>query len=462
MASLDDVTAAAAAYGKTISDNANAQIISLQNQLATATADDATDTATIASLNAQIIDLKAKLAAATGAPPVVIPPVDPPVTPPVDTTPISSLPKIPWHGGPAYYSKFAKANASQWVDPNFFPISVFFGKPSHVDQLKAVGVNTYMGAEHDGSPISMITDKGTYVLAQTEWSSSEIGSDPKVVGWHSSDEIEMNESYGNDAGRIAANTKNSASIRAKNDGRFVQANFGNGVLETYWASGTMPKYITQVDLSSVDKYAYTSPAVDFELNRSPFSATKKNAASAGAYGWLQDQMEKFASPAGSKPNWVFVETAKPFLTESGAKVITPDQIEGAVWSSIIHGASGIAYFQHSNDGTGTYSLITGPQANRDRVKMVNAQVQKLASVLNTQSYAWNFGAGLETMLKTSAGAVYIFAMTDGSAGSKAFTLPGGLTGSVTVVDENRTIPIVGGKFTDSFAAEFTKHIYKIG
>jgi hypothetical protein len=33
---------------------------------------------------------------------------------------------------------------------------------------------------------------------------------------------------------------------------------------------------------------------------------------------------------------------RPFLTDSGARIITPDQIEGAVWSAIIHEARGLA------------------------------------------------------------------------------------------------------------------------
>ena len=51
---------------------------------------------------------------------------------------------------------------------------------------------------------------------------------------------------------------------------------------------------------------------------------------------------------------------------------------------------------------------------------------------------------------------------DGTTGSKTFTLPAGVTGSqVEVLNENRTIQVQGGKFTDSFANEYTHHVYKI-
>jgi hypothetical protein len=52
-------------------------------------------------------------------------------------------------------------------------------------------------------------------------------------------------------------------------------------------------------------------------------------------------------------------------------------------------------------------------------------------------------------------------MTDGSTGSRTFTLPAGLTGNVEVVGEGRTIAVADGSFTDSFASEFTHHIYRI-
>jgi hypothetical protein len=49
-----------------------------------------------------------------------------------------------------------------------------------------------------------------------------------------------------------------------------------------------------------------------------------------------------------------------------------------------------------------------------------------------------------------------------STGSKTFTLPAGVTAtSVTVVGEDRTIPVSSGKFTDGFAAEYSHHVYKI-
>lgn len=395
-------------------------------------------------------------------------PIPTPTLPSSDTK--LDLPTEAWWGGPGYYSKFAKANAAGWDEPTFFPISVFFGKPGHAASLASIGVNTYMGAEHDGSPMSMITNQGISVLAQSEWTPAEVGSNTRVVGWHVSDECDMGYSGctpdwsrdNGEYGRLDVQRGYVEKFRALNDGRFLQANFGNGVLGTWWAPNTMDDHVSLVDMTSVDKYAYTSPHVQDLFRDSSFWPAGKNPASAGAYGWQQDRMETFASPVAAKPNWIFVETAKPYLTEGGATSITGNQIEGAVWNGIIHGAAGIAYFQHNNDGFGNYSLVECSKELRTKVANINAQVKSLAPVINTPSYVWRFGAGLETNLKTLDGTAYIFAMTDGGTGSRTFTLPEGISGTkIQVIDENRTINVVNGVFTDNFASENDHHIYKL-
>lgn len=388
-------------------------------------------------------------------------------------TALLNLPRVPWDGGPAYYSQFPIANAAGWDDPSFFPISVFFGKPSHATALKNVGINTYMGAEHDGSPISMMTGQGMYVLAQSEWTRAEVGNDGRVVGWHVSDECDMGYSgctpdWNNDNGeygRLDVQKKYVSALRAYNDGRFLQANFGNGILRTWWAQNTMDDHVKLVDLTSADKYTYTSPHVWDITQISPDWPQGATVSTAASYGWQHDQMMRFQEAGKIRPNWVFVETARPYLTEAGALTIKPEQMEGAVWSGIIHGARGIAYFQHNNDGQcGTYSLVDCSQALKDKATTVHAKIRSLAPVLNTQSYQYNFNNGTDTMLKAHNGSAYIFAGIGlkQSTGSKTFKLPAGVNGTtVTVVGEGRTLTVSNGSFTDTFANEYTHHVYQI-
>ena len=378
-----------------------------------------------------------------------------------------SLPRIPWEGGPTYYKKFAKADAAGWTDPTFFPITVFLGKPAHAPVLKALGINTYEGMEHDGSAITTVTGQGMYVIAQDEWTTNEIGTDGNVVAWLASDECDMGLGCtgGDENANLADQKSKVATIRGYNDGRFAFANYGNGLLHTYWAINTMGGLMQVVDVASADKYFYTSPHIWGITPDSPFWPNAAKVASSGSYGWYVDQMKRYQDPANRHPNWMFVEVGRPYLTEAGALVIQPEQIEGAVWSSITHEAHGIAYFQHSNDPTcGGYALIDCDQVRKDKVKAIDAQIKSLASIINTQSYEYDFGAGVDTMLKTSEGFAYIFTSVGlkQTTGPKTFKLPPGISGAtVTVVDENRTIAVANGSFDDSFAAEYTHHIYKI-
>ncbi|MEU7003433.1 hypothetical protein [Nonomuraea sp. NPDC046570] len=81
---------------------------------------------------------------------------------------------------------------------------------------------------------------------------------------------------------------------------------------------------------------------------------------------------------------------------------------------------------------------------------MNQQIHRLAPVLNTQSYAFDFGKGLETMLKGRDGVFYVFAMIErgNEPGNRSLTLPPELAsaGEVEVLFENRVIPVEHGRF----------------
>lgn len=418
---------------------------------------------------------------------------------------IPGLSRIPWEGGSAYWSQFSKANAGGWTDPNFFPIAVFYGKadPTHVSALKDAGINIYAPVEHSPSifPLTNITNAGLFAIpGSTEWSTAEVGSNPKAVGWFLSDECEMITPNcpgyeGGEGEQVAWQLQQAEATRVRNfnDGRFQLSNFGNGILRTYWASTTMSQQVQLMDVASADKYTYTSPDVAGIIDGfhdAPDWPNGVPVARAYSYGWQADQMRRFQNQSELHPVWTFVETAKPYLTESGSTSIQPAQISGAVWSALIHEARGIYYFQHNNSSTGctaNYSIVECP-AIQAAVKAVNAQVKSLAPVLNTQSYynstrtvngytyyQYSFGNGTDTMLKSYNGSAYIFAglgmrcantsCTSGavdSTGSKTFTLPTGVNGTtVEVVGEGRTLQVTNRTFSDSFATEYSTHVYKV-
>lgn len=403
-----------------------------------------------------------------------------------------NLPLIDWEGGPDYWTvaqegtKMTKAEASGWSDPSFFPIATWLSPAENAAELMDIGINTMVGIDAGGghSPPSAATAVGMFVIPQSnEWTPLQIGTDPKCVGWHVWDEPELYTT-------VAAYTSDVNAIRALADGRFVHTNFAQSILNTFWWFGEVADGWAVPDLGSVDHYYYTAqnvrenttdpPADDWPLAVGNDALAQK----AATYGWAVDRM-RFWGGATTKPYWNYVETQMPFLSDENGEIdiILYAQIRGAVWTSIVHEARGILYFQQNGfyDATGApttdpntglapntalFSLLDGDAALIAYVTALNAQITSLAPVLNTQSFEFDFNAtGIDTMLKGKDGYAYIFTCLalGGTTGSKTFTLTGsGITGTtVEVVDEARSLSVTGGQFTDSFANEYSQHIYKI-
>lgn len=377
----------------------------------------------------------------------------------------SNLGAVPWEGGPEYWRRYPKAEAAGWTNPGFFPVGVFFGRPAHAKQLKALGINIFQAVEHN-APLAAATAEGMFCIVQDEFSSAEIGVDPLAVGLLAYDECDMGLGCGGQTTQESlANMRAQVNaLRSRNDGRFINANYSKGVLETFWARGTMRDFMSVVDCASVDNYAYTSPDTAAAIAASPHWPAGVPVARSATYGWLVERMRAFQAYPGSQPNWMLVETAMPYLTDKGASTITPEQIEGACWSAIAHEARGIVFFQHNNDGiNGNYSLVESPLERRERIHAIIQGIHTMAPVLNTQSYAWDFGPDTDTMLKIHDGAAYIFASNALGVEPDAhkLSLPPSLpAANIEVVGENRTVQVNNSAFTDSFAFEYSHHIYK--
>ena len=116
----------------------------------------------------------------------------------------------------------------------------------------------------------------------------------------------------------------------------------------------------------------------------------------------------------------------------------------------------------------------------DQVQETDALIKQLAPVLNSP-FALNYVTvnsggytypiadttlgGIEVMAKDYNGQFYIFADTRDSETQTnihaTFTIADKNALSVTVVNENRTIPVVNGVFSDTFANGATVHIYQV-
>ena len=137
-----------------------------------------------------------------------------------------------------------------------------------------------------------------------------------------------------------------------------------------------------------------------------------------------------------------------------------------MWHKFIAGARGIVYFTHSFRGPcgGDHNVLrTNCEGTRPAVLALNQQIKSLAPVLNSQ-FADGYAAGPSSVRvmskRTGSGEFYVFAASAQRAGQQvAISVKSGTT--ATVVGESRTVPIVNGNISDSFADNNAVHIYKI-
>ncbi|WP_244224524.1 DUF4082 domain-containing protein [Corallococcus sicarius] len=407
-----------------------------------------------------------------------------------------SLPRVPWEGGPPFYAAYPAMAGTPWLTEDFFPIAywgAYTDTESRIITDKAHGINSFLETyAGNASSAGWMRKHGIWNLAGS-------GAGGEAVGATFPDEADMwagpgwDPWTGNYAGydvclpddprRCGFTVYNTEYQRLNNPSAFIYANVGKGAL-MWWgdrdreialngAAGPDSRANWRLGMVTGDIYFYTDGNIGAEaVNWFGIPASEVRRAS--NYGEVLMKNLRTASGAGNNGN---PRSALGVVVELGGQatgsVINANQVEGAVWSTLIHEARVVAYFSHAfSDTTANPSSSdvlndTRPayQATRDRVKAINAKVQSLARVLNTQSYAWQFNPNLSTMLKFRDGAAYVFAMQKRqyTSGTYTFTLPLELpaSGTIEVVGEGRTLPYSGSRFTDAFAAEHSHHVYRI-
>ena len=370
-------------------------------------------------------------------------------------------------GGRDYYARFSHSlpNAE-----SYFPIGVWLESvtsQADVDMDRDVGLNLYVTVTAN-SRLPLISSNGLRVIAQqSEWRTrgDEAGADA-IAGWELYDEIDM--VLGPGAGYAALEAILAA---LPDDGRLHYNNYGKGV--AFWETNAeAARFVNDFqDIVSADTYWFTDPNICSRTEGGALLAGGDRALApaecrrAANYGATVTRVRDLVSPAGSKPVWAFVEVGHPF-TESHAPSIQPAEVGAAVWQSLIAGARGIIYFNHSFGGPNqSQHVLRDPSyaAIRAAVRDTNRRIADLAFVLNapTVTSGWSQGPGTTAMVKWAKGHFYVFAGSAGSGVSGRFSLPCIGDASATVLNEGRSIPVTGGSFTDSFADGNAIHIYRI-
>jgi hypothetical protein len=391
------------------------------------------------------------------------------------------LPRVPWEGGPSFYSAFKEAKASGMTDPDYFPVAVWYESvldDTDIAKDKSAGLNTYIELTESSDP-GLVRRSGMRAIT----SGARKGHGNETVGWVVADEADMWGGAGDGKwtgkwpgqGEVCA-TKTPCGFDAMQqltDGlpdrsRLLYSNYGKGVM--FWQNDQdAAKFVNQyTSIVSADVYWYTDPYVCKAPAEGPGIGVKSSTCRRSAnYGRTMDRLRALDGTDGKRqPVFAFVEVGHPF-SEDDSLTTTGSQAAGAVMNSLIHEARGVIYFNHNFGGSCLSQHVLrdscGAEA-RPAVAEVNKQIGSLAPVLNTQSYEWTFNAELDTMLKAHDGSYYVFAMPGrtGGTGEQKLVLPTGLSAEkAEVLFENRTVPVTGGAISDTFSKEFSYHVYKL-
>ncbi|GAB4047212.1 hypothetical protein [Catellatospora paridis] len=383
-----------------------------------------------------------------------------------------NLPRIEWEGGPAFWKKFP--DAADWTDPAFFPVGIWFSGISSDAEAqwdKQHGINFYIGM-HEGTNFALFERNDMY------WIGDKLNPTFKDSSrnWPG---IFMDDEVDGTAASPAEGFRKLQKIKSDNAGtkKFLYTNYTQLVIGSDMGRRDQERYVNDfADAVSLDMYWYTIPFCDWKPYRGTLYADPvpaRTCRTASSYGRAVNGLTvRDAVDGRLQPRWMFIENFNGLSGHAHLSYITPEQLKAAAMSSVINEARGLLWFNQSFTGPCQSSGVLREaqtkgssfcgHAQIEAMGQVNKFIHSLARVINTQSYKWNFGSGLDTMLKAQNGSAYIFAMTDGTTGQRTFKLPPEVSGkSVEVVGENRTIDVSDHSFRDSFPHEYTYHVYRI-
>jgi hypothetical protein len=449
--------------------------------------------------------------------------------------------------GDGFFTDAGFTYARDWTAPNplggtfagfddvtFLPIVTWltdFGGTGFYSRMDDLGLNGMLPAAGSITLANNITnDKWAFVTADTH-AAGTIGSsdDPGVVGVSTGEEPSTELHYET----IIQDADDWLSDASDGPGRMHVFNFADNLL-----NGDIDGIYFPDDMVLGRDATHTSPApqwttcdqywiagaadnaggsqskLHFRLYQGTGgSATEAQCKRGSHYGSMMDAIRKEFGAGRRGPIGVWIENGAPY-TEVTSLAITPAQLKWAVWSTFVHGARGIYYFNHTfrtgdpaasannfNDddyggpgvtGTGIYAaakelnlnaLTVAPAINApldgyfvygDTVTGAIATTGFLTAVTSTN--ARDMYAGVDACCKWEPDEAkhYLFATTRETAGTTSWPVTfrmvdQGQTTAVRLFDTTGNITITRGggipggfcEFSDTFATAESYKCYRI-
>ncbi|GAA1395069.1 LamG-like jellyroll fold domain-containing protein [Luteococcus peritonei] len=416
-----------------------------------------------------------------------------------------------WFGGPAYYKQFS--NAEVLTDTKRFPVAEWW--------MNAFDEDLPTEKKYaDGAVVvdPQVTPEG--LRKAGIWTIRTVGMDmtgkpgAETIGWLPEDEADM---------ATEKMQKMEKAMKQIPDGALAYSNFGTGVtissIDRYRVRPLVDR--PKLHQVSADLYSYCfSPTVCQQVEDA-WGIPKEIARRAWIHGKTVERCRAFLTVP--RPVWGLVALGHGGVTAPGepgwSSVPSADEVEGAMMSCILGGASGILLFPQTFPDSKKAPIWNAKTAYKagdtvrdakeehrfwyartepkqgvdpntvtddswlswrpgvfgvrdkdhfargvsDRVEKVKARLQTHAEVFNSRSQNRRFNDKLYTRWwpSTPDGNSYLLAMQDihETDGSYDYVMPEGVT-EVEVVDEDRTIKVSDGTFTDSFANEWEHHLYR--
>lgn len=333
---------------------------------------------------------------------------------------------------PSLSADTASAGGPRWrngpsEDPAYFPIAVWLQSPANAGRYKAAGINTYVGL-WEGPTEAQLAELGRQgmrvICAMNETGKRRL-DDPVIMGWMLPDEPDnaqpSDPGYGPPIPPEAI-VAEYRRIKAIDPTRPVFLNLGQGVAWDGWYGRgartghpeDYPRYLQGCDIASFDIYPATHPS----------------AAVSGKLWYVARGVSRLVKWGGAaKRVWNCVESTR---VENPRAKPSPDQLRFEVWSSIIHGSTGIIYFAHQFQPTFVEAALLEDAETLEAVAETNARIAELAPVLNggdapglVSVRTVEGDCPIAFMSRIHEGSLYIFAAAmDGSACSAAFRVKG--------------------------------------
>jgi hypothetical protein len=357
----------------------------------------------------------------------------------------------------------------QWTsgvlaDEEFFPLAVWLQSPSRAPDYARAGVNTYVALWKGPTEqqLAELKQHGMRVICDQNAVGLKHLDDPTIIAWMHGDEPDNAQFAGEgrdyDPPILPARIiEDYTKLKAADPSRPVLLNLGQGVAWDGWYGRGVrtnhpedyAEYVKGADIVSFDIYpaCHDHPDVAGKLWMVADGVTRLRE-------WSDD----------AKPVWACIETTR---ISNEQAIATPEQVRAEVWMALVRGARGIIYFCHQFQPEFIEAGLLAQPEILAAVSRTNRQIGRLAPVLNSPTL--NDVASVESppdapveILCKRGDATYVFAVAmRGAATSATFQLTAAPPAAhVEVLDEDRTLELRDGRFSDQFAP-WDVHLYRI-